>query len=567
MMALLVGAVITATAWPLHSQSRSASPQIPGIVKSISGDSLVVFTDRDLSGWLKKGTEMTFVLNQNTQFRGLSRGVIATDIQPGDDVTVRYSNQGDRLVAVDVWQRSMRQARGGSQPRGRRNLYGALAYNQRDGSYGASYDYRTQSEANARAMRECGPDCAIVAELADECAAYAAGDGAATGWGKGIWRSEAEINALQTCHGTGKNCRVRMWACTSRPETANALSRARSLMHRGVQKADRQDHRGAIEDYTQALRLYPDFANAYYNRGVSRNELGDAKGAIEDYTQAIRFDPDLALAYGNRGSARANQRDWKQAVEDLNQAIRLNPTHALFYLNRGMVRGKLDDKPGALDDLQQATHLYRQQRNAQGSREVAEAFYQLGKGKWGTLISDEKRQTAIWREAIEYYSHAVRLLPDFAEAYDARGSARHFLGDHSVAIEDASRAIHLDPAQAYFYANRASARRALADWRGAVEDYTQAIQLQPQDADHYLRRGDARYELGDKPGALEDYTQAIRLKDDRARAYDNRGAVRAELGDTPDALQDFQRAADLYQKEGNAKGYQRVQSNIRKLQQ
>jgi hypothetical protein len=66
---------------------------------------------------------------------------------------------------------------------------------------------------------------------------------------------------------------------------------------------------------------------------------------------------------------------------------------------------------------------------------------------------------------------------------------------------------------------------------------------------------------------LEDYTQAIRLKDDRARAYDNRGAVRAELGDTPGVLQDFQRAADLYQKESNAKGYQRVQSNIQKLQQ
>ena len=66
---------------------------------------------------------------------------------------------------------------------------------------------------------------------------------------------------------------------------------------------------------------------------------------------------------------------------------------------------------------------------------------------------------------------------------------------------------------------------------------------------------------------MEDYTQAIRLKDDRARAYDDRGAVRAELGDTQGALQDFQKAADLYQQEGSAKAYQRMQSNIRKLQQ
>jgi hypothetical protein len=100
MMALLVGAVITATAWPSHSQSRSASTQIPGIVKSISGDTPVVVTDRDLAGWLKKGTEMTFVLNQNTQLQGLSRGVTASDIRPGDNVTVRYSNQGEGMLGM-----------------------------------------------------------------------------------------------------------------------------------------------------------------------------------------------------------------------------------------------------------------------------------------------------------------------------------------------------------------------------------------------------------------------------------------------------------------------------------
>ncbi|MGH8067250.1 MAG: DUF4189 domain-containing protein [Candidatus Entotheonellia bacterium] len=262
LMALLVGVVITAAALPSHSQLRSASTQIPGIVKSLSGDTLIVVTDRDMSVWLKKGTEMTFVLNQNTQFRGLSRGVTASDIQPGDDVTVRYSSQNDQLVAIDVWQRSRRQARGGSQPLGQRNLYGALAYNQRDGSYGASYDYRTQPEANARAMRECGPDCAIVVELANECAAYATGDGVATGWGKGIWRSEAETSALQTCHGAGKNCRVRMWSCTSRPETASALSRARAYDDRGAVRAELGDTQGALQDFQRAADLYQKEGNA-----------------------------------------------------------------------------------------------------------------------------------------------------------------------------------------------------------------------------------------------------------------------------------------------------------------
>jgi hypothetical protein len=53
----------------------------------------------------------------------------------------------------------------------------------------------------------------------------------------------------------------------------------------------------------------------------------------------------------------------------------------------------------------------------------------------------------------------------------------------------------------------------------------------------------------------------------RSAATQIPGIVKSISGDTPGALQDFQRAADLYQKESNAKGYQRVQSNIRKLQQ
>ncbi|WP_366930921.1 tetratricopeptide repeat protein [Microcoleus sp. bin38.metabat.b11b12b14.051] len=46
------------------------------------------------------------------------------------------------------------------------------------------------------------------------------------------------------------------------------------------------DLRVALEDYTQAIQLKPDFAQAHYNRGIFHYELGDSERANEDFYNA-----------------------------------------------------------------------------------------------------------------------------------------------------------------------------------------------------------------------------------------------------------------------------------------
>jgi tetratricopeptide (TPR) repeat protein len=77
----------------------------------------------------------------------------------------------------------------------------------------------------------------------------------------------------------------------------------------------------SIADYTRTLATQPSAA-AYFNRAQSRALLGDLQGAIADYTETIRLDPNYPQAFYRRGLNRSALGDTSGATQDLNQAIR-----------------------------------------------------------------------------------------------------------------------------------------------------------------------------------------------------------------------------------------------------
>ena len=91
----------------------------------------------------------------------------------------------------------------------------------------------------------------------------------------------------------------------------------------------------AIEYLNNAIRLQPDYADAYYSRGFAYNDLGQYQSAIKDYNKAIRLKPNDAIAYSNRGKAYAKLGHKQLAIKDFNEAIRLQPDYVNAYNNRG----------------------------------------------------------------------------------------------------------------------------------------------------------------------------------------------------------------------------------------
>jgi Tfp pilus assembly protein PilF len=154
---------------------------------------------------------------------------------------------------------------------------------------------------------------------------------------------------------------------------------------------DDSNYDRAIEDYTQAIMIDPNYVLPYINRGLAYKSKGNYDRAIEDYTQAIMIDPKNALAYNNRGGVYHAKGDNDRAIEDLTQAILLNPKGVQFYNNRGS------------------------------------AYY--AKGNYDRAIHD--------------YTQAIMLDPEYAESYYNRGLACHAKGDDGHVKKDIEKACDL----------------------------------------------------------------------------------------------------------------------------
>jgi len=268
---------------------------------------------------------------------------------------------------------------------------------------------------------------------------------------------------------------------------------AEACLKSGNAKFNLGDNQGAIADYNEAIRLQPDYADAYNGRGNAKFNLGDYQGAIADYNEAIRLQPDHAYAYNNRGLAKYNSGDNQGAIADYNEAIRLQPDYAIAYNNRGSAKYNSGDNQGAIADYNEAIRL---------QPDHAYTYYNRGLAKYNSGDN---------QGAIADYNEAIRLKPDYAIAYYSRGLAKYNSGDNQGAIADYNEAIRLKPDYADAYNNRGNAKFNLGDYQGAIADYNEAIRLQPDHADAYYSRGNAKFNLGDYQGAIADYNEAIRF--------------------------------------------------------
>jgi len=178
-----------------------------------------------------------------------------------------------------------------------------------------------------------------------------------------------------------------------RPDSAPANELMLMSYNRGVSYTTSHDYQLAIDSFTEAIKLKPDLAEAYFGRGFAHDESGKHLQAIKDYTQTIELQPKNVEAYYNRGNSLNKIFEYQRAIDDFTKAIKYKPDHARAYLNRGISYCKLH-------------------------------FYQ---------------------EAIDDFSVAIEYNPDDVGAYSDRGLIYEAMGNNELANRDFEKAKKLNP--------------------------------------------------------------------------------------------------------------------------
>ncbi len=102
------------------------------------------------------------------------------------------------------------------------------------------------------------------------------------------------------------------------------IKKSEAFFNRAVNKRFINDLIGAIDDYSFAINLRPDYYKAYHNRGVVKFIKGEVNNSINDFTFVINNDFSeievIASAYSNRGLAKKSLgmdscSDFKKAYE------------------------------------------------------------------------------------------------------------------------------------------------------------------------------------------------------------------------------------------------------------
>lgn len=283
--------------------------------------------------------------------------------------------------------------------------------------------------------------------------------------------------------------------------------------------------RNSASLFGHALAVTRDNYVAHNNLGAVLMDEGNLAVAEEHFAEAVRVKCNYPEGLGNLGLCRLKQGRLEEAAGLLERSLDVRPTAVVHYNLANLLsqQGKLDE---AQAHYETALRL---------KPEFVEAWYNLG------LLEAKRGRPA---EAVRDYETALRLRPDHAESHLSLGTllAAEHRGEEALAHFRA--AVRAAPENADAHFNLAFALNGIGDYAGAAEHYAEVCRLHPEDAEARSNQALALLCAGQMARAAELYREVLRVRP-AAPAHYYLGLALDSMGRAEEAVVHYREALRL----------------------
>lgn len=262
---------------------------------------------------------------------------------------------------------------------------------------------------------------------------------------------------------------------------------------KGNEKLKENDLSGAINFYTEAIKIDSEFNDALLNRAIVYEKLNNLDLAIADYSKIlVNTNSQDTIIYFQRSLAYLDNGEYYKALNDAEKLLEINKKHWKPYFLMGLVKEKLSDLDGALLAFEE-----------------------------GLVINPSNNDLLVNKATIHYYQKdynaASRLLelatlnnPTEANIYNLKSMISFDNGNYIIALESVEKAISLNINEAYYYNNRGLYWLFLGDLEKGLNDINFSLKKNAKNPFAWRNKGIYYYMKEDKDLALKYLGDALK---------------------------------------------------------
>ncbi len=293
----------------------------------------------------------------------------------------------------------------------------------------------------------------------------------------------------------------------------------------------------AIDQFTKAIELDPNYVDAYVERALAHEESNDLEKAKEDLERALVFDNEEEEIHYLAARVAYKMKNYDASGQHLDKALKTDPKLLEALQLQSKVLLKLNNPDNALIAAKKSVIV----------KNNAESNYCLG------MVNEALKN---YKEAGRNYEKAISKDKEYLPACLALASLHLKLGKTEDALDQCNKVITLKPKNTEARLIRSRIYAKQLEYPKAIDDISKNILVDADNPAWYLARGSYYQEFTQHMSAVNDFTKVILLDESNAEAYYKRAHSYEQTGNFEAAIKDYKKINELSEYDPLAKKMQ-----------